>query len=277
MSEPQRSRHARALAEAALVRVVRAYGATPEFVLLGGLVPDLLCSMATHQHVGTTYVDVQVDLEIQAGAENAARLEQALRTAHFAPSGQYVWRWHDRSVPGAVVKIEFLADLPTASEDATVKFDGSGALGAVNLRGTGFAARDWQHYTLPAAMNGRPYTVEVRVATLPAYLLAKTHAAYGRQLEKDWYDIAYVVLHNNDGGPTAAAARVREVFATDLIGQTATALAELAANFADAAAQGSLAYALTMSGLHPDLDADILANDAVAGIAAFVGGLEVRR
>jgi hypothetical protein len=42
MSEPQRSRQARALAEAALVRIVTAYGKTPEFVLLGGLVPDLL-------------------------------------------------------------------------------------------------------------------------------------------------------------------------------------------------------------------------------------------
>ena len=49
------------------------------------------------------------------------------------------------------------------------------------------------------------------MATLPAYLLAKTHAAYGRRLEKDWYDIAYVVLHNDAGGPTAAAARVQEV------------------------------------------------------------------
>ena len=42
MSEPQRSRQARALAEAALVRIVGAYGETPEFVLLGGLVPDLV-------------------------------------------------------------------------------------------------------------------------------------------------------------------------------------------------------------------------------------------
>lgn len=137
MSEPQRSRQARALAEAALVRIVTAYGETPEFVLLGGLVPDLLCSEAAHQHVGTTDVDVQVDLEIQAGAVNAARLERALRAAGFTPSGQYVWRWQDRSVPGAVVKIELLADLSDAPAEATVTFSGSDALGAVNLRGTG--------------------------------------------------------------------------------------------------------------------------------------------
>jgi hypothetical protein len=147
MPEPPRSRQARALAEAALVRIVRAYGETPEFVLLGGVVPDLLCSQAARQHVGTTDVDVQVNLEIQGGAGNAARLEQALRTAGFEPSGEYAWRWRSRSVPGAVVKMEFLADLSSARSQDTVTFTGSTALGAINLRapalppGTGSRAR----------------------------------------------------------------------------------------------------------------------------------------
>ncbi len=33
---------------------------------------------------------------------------------------------------------------------------------------------------------------------------------------------------------------------------------------------------MTMQGLHPDLDADVLANDSVAGVTSFVGGLEIR-
>ena len=80
MSEPMPSRQARELAQAALVRLVRAYGGVPEFVLLGGLVPDLLCSQARQAHVGTTDVDVEVDLEIQGGSANAVRLERASRT-----------------------------------------------------------------------------------------------------------------------------------------------------------------------------------------------------
>jgi hypothetical protein len=40
VSDPVRSRQARALAERALVRLVRAYCDVPEFLLLGGLVPD---------------------------------------------------------------------------------------------------------------------------------------------------------------------------------------------------------------------------------------------
>ena len=70
-----------ALWESALVRLVSAYGETPEFVLLGGLVPDLLCGDAARQHVGTTDVDVQVDLEIQGGSTNAPRLERRRESA----------------------------------------------------------------------------------------------------------------------------------------------------------------------------------------------------
>jgi len=273
MSEPPRSREARALAESALVRLVRAYGATPEFVLLGGLVPDLLCSGAPNAHQGTTDVDVQVDLEIAGGAVNAARLEAALTEVGFTPDSEKVWRWRDKTLAAAVIKIEFLADLDYARNGETVKFNECEHLGAANLRGTGFAARDWDLRTITSTVDGKEISVEVRVATLPAYLLAKAHAAYGRNLPKDWYDIAYVTLHNDDGGPDAAADRVLAVFAADLTGQTDTALSELGANFVDEHAQGAKAFAETMVGLHPDLDIDRLANDGVAAVTLFVSRL----
>jgi hypothetical protein len=88
-------------------------------------------------------------------------------------------------------------------------------------------------------------------------------------LEKDWYDIAYVLLHNDDGGPAVAARRVVDRFGAELWASTDTALSELAANFADIDAQGSIAYAATMLGMHPELDFDVLANDAVAAVALF--------
>ncbi len=170
------------------------------------------------------------------------------------------------------MKIEFLSDLADAPSQSTVTFDGCETPGAVSLRGTGFAARDWQLRALATEVDGRAVTADVRVASLPAHLPAKTHAAYGRGAAKDWYDIAYVVLHNDGGGPDGAAARVWTVFRSDLMGQTRRALGELAANFVEASAQGTLAFAKTMTELHPDLDADVLANDAVAGMAAFLRG-----
>lgn len=86
--EPERSDTARRAAELALVRVVHHYGGKPEFVLLGGLVPALLCAGSGWRHAGTTDVDVQVDLEIARGSVEAGRLEKALRNAEFVPGGQ---------------------------------------------------------------------------------------------------------------------------------------------------------------------------------------------
>ena len=48
--EIPRSRIARIAAETALVRVVHHYGSRPEFVVLGGLVPELLWSSSAFHH-----------------------------------------------------------------------------------------------------------------------------------------------------------------------------------------------------------------------------------
>jgi hypothetical protein len=141
--DPARSRTARTAAELALVRVADFYGGRPEFVLLGGLVPAILCAASGTRHAGTTDVDVQVDLEISAGSVNAARLEHALRRADFRPDGTSIWRWKSSGGPqGAIVKFELLADLDTHPAGATIRFNHCDELGAANLRGTGFAARD---------------------------------------------------------------------------------------------------------------------------------------
>lgn len=97
MSEDlERTSRARRAAELALVRVCSHYGQRPNFVLLGGLVPAMLCSDSGRLHAGTTDVDVQVDLEIAGGAENARRLEIALKNADFHVDSERVWRWETR-------------------------------------------------------------------------------------------------------------------------------------------------------------------------------------
>lgn len=162
------------------------------------------------------------------------------------------------------MKVEFLADLDDVQNHQTLSFDDCEALCAVNLRGTGVAARHWEARSIVAHIDGVDQTVELRVATLHAYLLAKTHAAHGRGLPKDWYDIAYVLLHNDDGGPVGAGRRMRDQFGDGLVGATVTALSELSANFADETAQGSLAFASTTLRIHPELDRDVVANNADA-------------
>ena len=270
---PPRSRVAREAAERALVRIIHHYGARPEFVLLGGLVPELLCAGSEFQHAGTTDVDVQVDLEIAYGAVNAARLEQALRNAEFEPEDDRIWRWvADGAVAGTVVKFELLADLHDQRTGARISFDACENLGAVNLHGTGFASRDIQVRDLSARIGGVDYRTQVNVTGLAGFLLAKAAAAYSRRAPKDWYDIAFVLLHNDAGGPAAAATLVRERFVDDLR-SVHTALDDLQANFAAPTDQGAQAYARQMLIDHPELDPPSLAADAVLAVQEFHGSL----
>lgn len=272
--EPPRSATARAAAELALVRVVHHYGGRPEFVLLGGLVPALLCAGSPQRHAGTTDVDVQVNLEIAGGAVQAARLEQALRNAEFVPDDERVWRWEltDPSRRRATVKFELLADLDTEPEGVTVTFSGCKHLGAANLRGTGYAVRDRQVHQLTANDHGVRRHAEINIAGLGGFLLAKAAAAYGRHKPKDWYDIAFVLLHNDHGDAFAAAHRVREIFGPPTASML-THLQDLRANFEEATAQGTQAYVEQLTLDHPDLDPATVAADGQLAVQAFCEGL----
>jgi hypothetical protein len=267
--ESLRSRAAREAAERALVRVVHHYGARPEFVVLGGLVPELLCSGSTFQHAGTTDVDVQVDLEIACGSANTKRLERALRNAEFEPEGKCVWRWRaEGPSAAAIVRFELLADLDSAPAGASVQFDGCDFLGAANLRGTGFASQDLTTRELKARVGGVEHVAEVYFTGLAGFLLAKCAAAHSRRKVKDWYDIAFVLLHNDAGGPEAAAQAVLDRFGKKL-GRVRTALDDLAANFADPEVKGPRAYAQQMAIDHPEVERATALADAVTAVESF--------
>lgn len=223
--EPPLSREARRAAERALVRVVHHYGATPEFVLLGGLVPDLLCSASGRTHAGTTDVDVQVDLEVEAGAVNTARLEHALRNAEFEATPDRIWRW--RTVEDnrpIVIKFELLADLADQPAGAIVRFDACEELGAVNLRGTRFAAQDVATRTITSRIGGTVHTVQLNVTGVAGFLLAKAAAARSRRKPKakDWYEFAFVLLHPGEDPVQLRADAVTAVraFHGELFGST---------------------------------------------------------
>jgi hypothetical protein len=140
-------------------------------------------------------VDVQVNLEVAARSVEVARLERAIRNAESEPEGTRGWRW---TAPGrtarSVVKFELLADLDDVGAQETILFDDCQALGAVNLRGTGFALRDVEVRTLRARIGGQAYTAEVNVTGLAGFLLAKAAAARERRLSKDWYVMALLLL-----------------------------------------------------------------------------------
>lgn len=270
----RRSRQARLAAEEALVKVVHHYGEKPEFVVLGGLVPDLLCSNSTHRHAGTTDIDVQVNLEIECGAVNTARLELALRNAEFEADSEKVWRW--RMVTKelrAEVKFELLADLDDQANEATLIFDDCEHLGAVNLRGTKYAIQDIEPRTLTAKVGDDWCSVDINVTGVAGFLMAKCAAAYSRRYTKDWYDIAFVLLHNDLGGPSEAAQAVIDKLGERTPAASNTALAELAANFTDPHSQGPRAYADQFLIEHPDYGLDAAKADAIAAVQEFCSAL----
>lgn len=275
VDEPLRTRAARDAAEAALVRIVHHYGGRPEFVVFGGLVPELLCSGSPHRHAGTTDIDVQVNLEIACGSVHTKRLEQALIKAQFVPTNERIWQWvtDNPSTVKTVVKFEMLADLESVVAGETLKFDGCDQLGAVNLRGTRFAIRDIVERELQSSIGDVPYAVKISVTGLAGFLLAKTAAAYSRSKPKDWYDVAFVLLHNDAGGPKAAALEVRRIFGKELVGAIRTALDELFANFQSTNNQGPQAYVTQMLIDHPDRNRKELLADAVLAIGEFYSEL----
>ena len=77
-----------------------------------------------------------------------------------------------------------------------------------------------------------------------------------------------MLLHNDAGGPSAAALAVRSRIGSEL-NAARTALDDLLANFATPNAQGPRAYAGQMHTDHPDLDPRTLAADGILAVEEF--------
>ncbi|OIQ66834.1 hypothetical protein GALL_515950 [mine drainage metagenome] len=141
------------------------------------------------------------------------------------------------------------------------------------MRGTGYAALDTEVRNLSAIDQGQTKYAEVKVAALAGFLMAKAAAAHGRGKPKDWYDIAFVLIHNDLGGVDAAIERTNSVFPNVLKGPGKTWLTELLANFAETNSQGVEAYATQMFLDHPELDRETLSADAYLAVSQFCKGI----
>lgn len=102
----------------------------------------------------------------------------------------------------------------------------------------------------------------MNVSGLASFLLAKTAAAFSRRKPKDWYDIAFVLLHYDTGGTAAAAVSAASTRgrSSGEIAALQPAINDLLANFQDAEAQGTRAYVTQMQMDHPELDPETSAN-----------------
>ncbi|HEU4462384.1 MAG TPA: hypothetical protein VFR75_07320 [Solirubrobacterales bacterium] len=273
--ELQRSPAARVLAERALVTLLDALeGQDAEIIVLGGLVPEVLVSgqdPPAPGHLGTTDVDILLVSHLTVD-EDLGHVERGLKAIDFEPV-EGGWRWRGR-VDGKAVKMEFLCDLATAREHETIEIQGCDELRAQNLRGTGYVAEDWAWEPLTAMLpNGRETEIRARFAKLGGYLLSKLVAARTRGAAKDFYDLAYVLLHNRAGGPREAAAVLLAGDLRDSLAGLSGTLLEIRERFRVPNAIGPNGFAAQSRELYPDLDERELRADAVAAVGEFLDAL----
>jgi hypothetical protein len=112
-----------------------------------------------------------------------------------------------------LVKVELLCDVFGDESTGPIALPGCTHASAMNLHGPGAALDTTAPYPIeamvPTPSGPRPALVELRRASLGGYVVAKASAITHRGLDKDLYDLAYIVIHNDAGGPQEAATRVR--------------------------------------------------------------------
>jgi hypothetical protein len=221
------------------------------------------------QHLGTTDVDVLLITHLDADADLGS-VERALKRHDFELRGE-AWRWRGL-IDGRPVNIEFLCDLDDRPEGEVISPAGCSELAAVNLRGTGYVARDWAWEEVRAiGPDGSEVSVRVRFAGLEGYLLSKCVAVRTRGLQKDYYDFAFVLLHNRAGGPEAAAAQLRGG-ALSVLRHT---FVEVRARYVRPNDIGPTSYAEQSIQVDPELDLARLRADAVDVVERFFQALGV--
>lgn len=272
----ERSPDARALAERALISLLAALdGEDAEIIVLGGLVPEVLVGgqePPAPGHLGTTDVDLLLVSHLTLG-KGLGHVERALHSIAFQPADQG-WRWRGE-IDGVPLKMEFLCDLETSPEHEIVSIEGCEALKAQNLRGTGYVAEDWGWERLETTLpDGRVIKVDARFAKLGGYILSKLVTARHRGAQKDFYDLAYVLLHNRAGGPEEAAAVLLTGHLRDSLSPLRSTLLEIRERFRIPNGPGPAGFASQSLLLDPELDEAELRADAVAAIGEFLDAVE---
>ncbi len=250
----------------------------PPFIVLGGLVPELLTrfqNIPVPLHLGTTDVDMLLDFQV-ADNNNLSTVEKVLDRLGFLPkAGTNGWRWIGY-IRGMPVKLEFLCEFDDVNAEQVVRPHGCLKLGAMNLRGAGYVKEDWMIEEIKGSLpDGKNVAVKVRFAGLCGYLLAKAIALKERGEEKDYYDFVYVLIYNQLGGPAQAAKALRKGKFNDRLFSLkfSRVWQEIAERFATPDCVGCVGYAAQSVQADPMTNDSQKREDAKAAIREFLDAL----
>jgi len=200
--------------ERTLVTLLRGLGPWKKSAyLIGGLVPRYLIghpAEAPAPHIGTTDVDIVLDLAVLADVEAYRRLEENLRGMGFDRGKNDEGRiQHHRLVrqitEGVTVVLDLLCDVPDREGSRLVKLSGDArGLSAIEIPGAHLVFSDYIAVSITAELLDEKgvATEVIRVAGIAPFVLLKALAYEDRAEEKDAYDLVYTIA-NYKGGPKA--------------------------------------------------------------------------
>ena len=170
-------------------------------VVVGGWVPDLLFPATIPKHVGSIDVDLALDAAKLGDGRYAELLKLLLDTGRYDKGDkdfQLVTTVDlgDGEVP-VRVEIEFLAPA-----DVTLKKNHPKLVEGFRVLQFPACAAAFEHpesieFDGPM-ISGATNTVRLRVASLPDFIIMKTHALEGRDKPKDVYDLCYCLDKSSD-------------------------------------------------------------------------------
>jgi hypothetical protein len=248
-----------------------------DFVVIGGAVPWLLLPDARPTHVGTLDVDLALnpdglgegryaslveileDLGYERGVDGLKPF-QLLRRVKL-DGGEPIPVVVDLLMPkGAKVggrKIKLLADFRVLEAD-----------------GVEAALKTPVSCTMSGEMpDGRPNSVDLLVASIPALLVMKGYAITGRDKSKDAYDI-YFSVRNFPGGPAALAEVCRPLLDEQKFRVGLQKLASKFRSFDDFGPQTVRRFC-DESGALGDMNPDQIQQDAYGQVNAFLKKLDL--
>lgn len=227
--------------ERTLLTLLSAFGSFKDTLrLVGGLVPRYLTPEAPPDvplHAGTSDVDIVLNLEILATADEYASLAEQLKKRGFnrwVREGVVTsWRWRRQVYEHIEVVVELLRDAGDQQPGKAISVSGE-EVSALAIKHAGIV-HDWYQQREVGAqlLDGAGLSVDiVRYADVPAFVILKALALDQRQERKDAADLIHVVRYGGSIKHVAAlfVARIRS-------GQHPQAmqdgLAALARRFAD--------------------------------------------
>lgn len=191
-----------------------------KFVIVGGAVPWLLMPNVRPSHIGTLDVDLNLSPEALSAGEYASLIE-SLETAGYErgvddlkPFQLRRWVRLDAGEPIAILIDLMMPDDAKTRKNRPPLVDG---LRVIEASG-GRVALDHNvvRHIEGRMPDGRNNSVDLLVASIPAFLVMKGYALIGRDKKKDAYDI-YFSARNFDGGPIALAEACKELLADESV------------------------------------------------------------